>query len=39
MIETDRIIRERVIVIVVTLRVAIAVETEDALVVVTGIGS
>lgn len=38
MIETDRIIRERVIVIVVTLRVAIGVETEDALVVVTGIG-
>jgi len=38
MIETDRIIRERVIVVVVTLRIAIAVETEDALVVVTGIG-
>lgn len=37
MIETDRIIRERVIVIVVTLRVAIAVETEDAMVVITGI--
>jgi len=38
MIETDRIIRERVIVVVVTLRIAIAVETEDALVVITGIG-
>jgi HK97 family phage major capsid protein len=38
MIETDRIIRERVIVIVVTLRIAIATETEDALVIVTGIG-
>ncbi len=37
MIETDRIIRERVIVIVVTMRVAIQVETEDALVVITGI--
>ena len=38
MIETDRIIRERVIVIVVTLRIAIAVETEDALTVIEGIG-
>lgn len=37
MIETDRIIRERIIVIVVTLRVAIAVETQDAMVVITGI--
>jgi HK97 family phage major capsid protein len=38
MIETDRIIRERVIVVVVTLRIAIAVETEAALTVITGIG-
>lgn len=38
MIETDRVITERVIVIVVTLRIAIAVETEDALTVITGIG-
>lgn len=37
-IETDRVITERVIVIVVTLRVAIGVETEDALTVITGIG-
>ena len=39
MIETDRIIRERIIVIVLTLRVAIAVEREDALTVIEGIGS
>lgn len=38
LIETDRIIRERVIVIVVTLRIAIACETRDALVTITGIG-
>lgn len=38
LIETDRIIRERVIVIVVTLRIAINCETRDALVTITGIG-
>lgn len=38
LIETDRIIRERVIVIVVTFRVAIQCETRDALVTITGIG-
>ena len=39
MIEVDRIIRERVIVIVLTMRIAIAVEREDALTVITGIGA
>jgi hypothetical protein len=39
MIETDRIIRERIIVIVLTLRIAIAVEREDALTIIEGIGS
>lgn len=38
MIEVDRIIRERVIVIVLTMRIAIECEREDALVVVEGIG-
>lgn len=38
LIETDRIIRERVIVIVITLRIDIQVETRDALVTITGIG-
>ena len=38
MIEVDRIIRERVIVIVLTMRIAIAVEREDALTVIEGIG-
>lgn len=36
--ETERMISERVIKIVVTLRIALAVETEDALTVITGIG-
>lgn len=39
MIEVDRIIRERVIVIVLTMRIAIECETEDALVVIEGIGA
>lgn len=38
MIEVDRVIRERVIVIVLTMRIAIAVEREDALTVIEGIG-
>lgn len=38
MIEVDRIIRERVIVIVLTMRIAIECEREDALTVVEGIG-
>lgn len=38
MIEVDRIIRERVIVIVVTMRIAIQVERADALIAIKGIG-
>lgn len=38
MIEVDRIIRERVIVIVLTMRIAIECEREDALTVIEGIG-
>lgn len=38
MMESERLISERVIKFVVTLRIAIATETEDALVVITGIG-